>query len=510
MRNCPKQSPCGSRTTCRRGLLTSRKPRILSLTYTGKGSLPLKYELYQYSPATGTIGKAYTNEEMTLDDDQNANEIVNRLKDILESHTIVHDGTNPIDSRNEYYLAKNGSAIKMTRGADGAVIRVQGGFQLENERKGLNEGAGMTGDAVTPANTHNLENGRTYVLDDSPIIPATTSVYGVLNEDTSYANPYRKFFELTRGDDDIIQACGLVNSKLSQNVRTRLLNKYHTFIDYGGVDYNVQFFNNYNYTVFVPSNEAIEAAEANGLPTWESIMDDYNSLPKEEIWEDSTYTVGTGKNKQTLPVLDENGDTIRVFAGYSDPILNGADSLRLQAKITYLNNFIRAHFLDNSVFADKEEMAEKDFVSSSYDNELGVFVKAHVSRISGGGGTIMQVRDDHGGAPFTVDPEHQNIMTRDVHCVFYNKDNKSKTTKSPTGLTTMNGILLEGSSFAVVHLIHGVINHTDLVDGKYAIKWDDPNACKRYLRRYRVYQDEGTESAKAMRKEQMKNTLFIR
>ena len=468
--------------------MTSRKPRILSLSY-GKGrntNLPLANKLIQYVPATGVVGNAYNNEQIADD------EIINRLQDILESHTIVHDGTNPIEgSRNEYYLTKNGSGIKLTRDADGTVIGVQGGFQLENERKGIVGDNGVNSVAILPSNTHSMANGRTYVLDDAPIIPATSSVYGILNEDTAMANPFRRFYELTLADDQIILACGLVNGSLPTDTRRRLLRKYHTFVDeQGGVDYNVQFFNNYNYTLFVPSNEAVDEAIANGLPTWESILEDYESLDRETWLEDS---IDSQTNK---PALDENGDTIRIPV-YGDIVLTGADSLRLQAKITYLNNFIRGHFLDNSVFADKENKEETDYVTSSYNNELGVFVKTHVKRVPGAGGTVLQVRDDNGGEVFTVDPDYQNLMARDIQCV------RNGNNYSPTNASSMNMITLQGSSFAVIHLIPGVLNHTPLVNGKYAINWDDPAACKRYVQRFGIYKDENTERTKVTRKQQL-------
>lgn len=475
--------------------MSSKKPRVLALEYYGKASsgtnLPLKNKLYQYATATGSVGKAYTNEDIADE------EIINRLKDILESHTIVLDGSNPIDSRNEYFLTKNGSAIKMTRDAEGNIVKVQGGFQLENERKGFtNQSPGVVSISIDPSNTHNLENGRTYVLEDSPIVPATSSVYSILTSDTTESNPFQRFYELTIANTDIITRCGLVNNSLSQENRRRLLQKYQTFVGgVGGTDYNVQYFNNYNYTVMVPSNEAIEQAIADGLPTWESILEDYESLPHPLV--DSTYTEKDERGRTvTKTAVDENGDTIKVY-DRSSYVLSTADSLRLQAKITYLNNFIRAHFLDNSVFQDKESMDETDFVSSSYDSNLGVFVKAHISRVPNADGSILYVRDDHNGSPIPVDQTYNNIMARDIECV----RNKGKYT--PTGAASMNGITLQASSFAVIHLINGVLNHTDLVNGKHVIDWNNPEACKRYIRRYGVYQGDRAEAAKAAMKKQL-------
>ena len=441
---------------------TSKKPRVLALTYTGKGDFPVDKRLFNYDVNTATMGEEWKNEKISND------EIVNRLKDILESHTIVHDGTNPIDSEDEYFMTKNGSPIKMTRDANNTIIAVQGGYQLENERAGITNGElGSNSIRVTTDNTNNMDNGRTYVIDDAPIIPASKSVYGILRQgmaDESAEAPFSEFYSLTSPDDNIILACGLVSSSLKNDVRTRALKKYHVFVDDKGVDYNIQFFNNYRYTVFVPSNEAIAKAVEEGLPTWNTIREYYESLPLDE---------------------DEN------------PILTHKDSLKLQTQITFLNNFIRGHFLDNSIFADKSEREEADFVTSSYNDSLGVFVKVHCQRVKQGGKTILQVRDDlqdeNGNliSPFlTVDDTYQNIMARDISC-----------TKSPTDQNSMNNILIQGSSFAVIHQIDGVLHHT----AHYPYPdFDNEEECKAYLRNFPIvdtkYEDLDNTGLRKVRK----------
>lgn len=477
---------------------TSQKPRVLELTYTGKGTFPLSNRLLRFDPATATSGEAWGNENISND------EIVNRLKDILESHTIVHDGTNPIDSEDEYYLTKNGSAIKMTRDANNRIIKVQGGYQLENERAGLTSGdRGTISIEVTPENTNQMENGRTYVLDDAPIIPASKSVYGILTQDLTENGPFSEFYSLTESNDEIIKACGLVRSTLKSNELTRALNKYHVFVNnLGGVDQNIQFFNNYWYTVLVPSNEAIKQAVAKGLPTWESILEDYESLPYyEAIMKNGTHTVN-GQTIEEPYVIDttNSNDTIWVKTSqYTDRCLLHADSLRLQAKITFLNNFVRGHFLDNSIFADKSERPAADYVTSSYNNELGVFVKVHCQRIKEGGKTILQVRDDlkdeNGNltSPYlTVSEDYKNIMARDLTCT------RTNNYYSPTAANSMNNIIIQGSSFAVIHQINGVLNHTPLKeDGTYDIDFNDESDCKAYLKEFAIPEEVTLKRLKA-------------
>lgn len=424
----------------------SRKPRVIQMEYTGRGSLPLQTGriLYQYDTATGEIGTRYNLDQLEK------TELINRLKDILESHTIVHDGNNPIDNEDEYYIAKNNAAIKVTKDANNNVVKVQGGFQLENERAGILSGDRGTLEVNVPsANVNRMANGTTFIIDDSPIIPTSKSVYGIIG--TEFADDCYEFMELTdvSGNEDIIKACGLTASKLAVWIDGK---------SSGGVDYNVRFWNNYQYTLFVPSNEAIQEARAKGLPTWEDIRADYESLP-----------------------TDPEDEEVR--------ILNGADSLRLQTKITFLTNFLRTHFVDNSVFEDKSERAENEYVTSSYDNANGVFVKVQVSRSKQDGETRLFVRDENGGSTHTTTGNLRNIMARDIVCLLDPNGNYSGAKTTPTGRSSMNNIVLQSSSFAVIHQIDGVLNHTPLVNGRYDSTWADDASCKRYLRKFNVTSD---------------------
>ena len=381
---------------------------------------------------------------MTIDQ----TETINRLKDILESHTIVHDGSNPIDNQDEYYLTKNGSAVQVIRdgstpsgdkpGSD--IKKVLGGFQIENQVAGITNGS-LGSNSCNIIQYYKKDNGQTLTL-DAPIIPTSKSVYNILgNIDLRYAeNPFENFFQLCQTREEIVRACGLVDEKLSASQQASTMKKYNIFVNDNGIDYNVQFFNNYRYTVLVPTNEAVQNAINNGLPTWEEIEEDFNNCKNE-----------------------------------NDQLTTTTDSLRLQAKITYLLNFIRCHFADNSLFVDKSERSKQDFVTASFDSESGTFVKISLWREQEGGETKLKAKDSYKDDVLTV-TDKKNIMARDV----------SLTKAIDASTTSLNGISIDASSFAVIHQINGVLNHTNLVDGKYAIKWDNPSAVKRYLRKYQI------------------------
>ena len=416
----------------------SQKPRVMHLfmkanvnTSTGT-TFPIDKEVYRYTVETGEIGRQYSTDVETVDN----SEVVNRLKDILESHTIVLEDRTEINSDvDEYYVTKNGSGVHVIR-ENGKIVKVQGGFQTENERAGLtNINPGVTENKVT--DEQDMSNGTTYIL-DSPIVPSARSVYHIFTNNDQYNDEdYQRFFELCDGNPSIIRACGLVDEKnLTESQQKTELKKYTIFVSDNAPDWNVQFFNNYRYTILVPTREAIDAAREAGLPTWEDIEEDF------EACKDST------EHPATL-----------------------ADSLRLQTKIAYLTNFIRYHFLDNSVFVDKSDIDSTDYVSASYDNVKGLFCKVKVQRHN----ATLQVQDSYGGDWITAEGK-VNVMSRDITC-----------NKSPLNEKSMAGISIDGSSFAVIHQIPAVLNHTNLnAEGRYDDNWKDVKSCRNYLKRYPI------------------------
>jgi uncharacterized surface protein with fasciclin (FAS1) repeats len=354
---------------------------------------------------------------------------------------------------------------------------VKGGFQLENEREGVvSETPGVTiCNVIEPNET---DNGYTLVL-DAPLVPTYRSVYSIFTNDADWKTddgstggetPYSAFYDLCTAEnfETEIIGCGLVDGNLDKNKRESALKKFKIFISDNGLDFNVQFFNNYRYTIFVPTNEAVQEAIANGLPTWEEIYEDYHSHCKPETEENEDQTAWVIK-------YDDDGEIL-----YTDSLETAEDSIRIAAKITYLTNFVRYHFADNSVFADKTELASNEMVTSSYDKELELFCKIHVDRISNGTGTDLRVCDDvtykeSGMANAFTTVGEPNVLTRDISC--------SSTPKN----ANMKGITINSSSAAVIHSIPGYLNHTALdSDGRHDGTWKDIKSARRYLKRYAI------------------------
>ena len=485
--------------------MKSRTPRAIEFYFVG-GNFPVRLRFRNYycpynttgldDPRLGTIGAVvpgtslYTNPEVT-----------NRLKDILESHTIVHDGTNPMTFADqeyynidpstpldEYYLSKNGNAVKVVRNDEGVVTAVKGGFQLENERLGIvSDEPGVTSCKLTKI--RDVDNGHTYVL-NAPLVPTYRSVYSIftndrdVNKEAAGETPYSAFYDLCTADgfETEIIGCGLVDAKLGKSQRESALKKFKIFINDNGLDFNVQFFNNYRYTIFVPTNEAVADAIEHGLPTWEDIYEDYHSHCKPYMEE---VVDAEGNVTGLTPRLTPDGEI-----DYTDSLETYEDSVRIAAKITYLTNFVRYHFADNSIFADKTTIAPNEMVTSSYDKEVELFCKIHVDRVKEGDETKLRVCDDvvwkknnnsmtGTQMPFeTLDEidgvNVRNILARDISC-----------NSTPVNVA-MKGIQIQSSSAAVIHSIPGYLNHTELIDGDHTKTWESTQSAIKYLRRYAI------------------------
>ena len=465
--------------------IKSKTPRVIEMKYKNvpSGEVAVQANCWKYcdpykiNPGEiGSRGQQLVGAAGKID----AADITNRLKDILESHTIVHDGTNPIDGEDEYFLSKNGNAIKVIRDEENNIIGAKGGFQIENERNGITvENPGVTSCKVTDP-FPNLKNGSTYVL-GAPLVPTYRSVWSIftddMKEDAAYnpkgysdaaweANPYSAFYDLCAADayENEIIGCGLVDVKLTDSEKKAAKKKFLVFTKDNGLDYNIQFFNNYRYTIFVPTNDAIREAIANGLPTWEDIYEDYHSHCKHRV------NAETGEWEK-----DADGEY-----EYTDELETYEDSVRIQAKITYLTNYIRYHFADNSVFADKSELtdANGEMVTSSYDHDTGLFCKIHVDRIKQGDSAILRVCDD---VTYKQDRSNKmptvgekNVLARDISC-----------NKAPKGIA-MTGVVLDASSAAVIHQIDGVLNHTALEGGRHDSTWSTTANARKYIKRYAI------------------------
>ena len=182
------------------------------------------------------------------------NQIINRLEDILNTHIIIGD----VEDGNTYYKTKGGGMIKVNN----ASARDKGMTVEGSDQK-------AKGTVVPVSNffDESVEgNGRTYVLDAEPMLSTRKTVADILSEHEEFSAFYSlmqgsSFFETTHVIGTDRHACGGTN---------------------------INLFNTFNYSVFVPTNDAIQKLIAEGkLPTWEQVDEEED----EELADSLTHVI---------------------------------------------------------------------------------------------------------------------------------------------------------------------------------------------------------------------------
>ncbi len=221
---------------------------------------------YEKEIISGTYCKVTLNEngEYTIDESSvhttlTPEVISNRLYNLLDNSIIL----NNIVPGQEYYNTKGGAIIKANEEGGNTVF--QGGFQLEYG----------TSVNVSHDNRYNQANGKTYCCaavenEDLPVVDipltATKSVYQVLKEAAEKEDSQCKlFYQLLKKDP----------------TSNSLLKSSDTGYNCANPDgnFNLTLFDSYNYTVYVPSDQAIqELIDNEYLPTW----DDYDNVKNSE------------------------------------------------------------------------------------------------------------------------------------------------------------------------------------------------------------------------------------
>ena len=378
------------------------------------------------------------------------------LIEMIDQHILVHDNPAGVNDGRTYYLSRNGAPVRLTEKGtfEGKNIgmKVEGGYQVmindpaegyaENDHKAeVLEGYDKT------STSNGYGNGMTYLI-DRPIQPTMRSVYNHFKANAELS-PFYEFYELANPDyvsDDLLRACGYYKQEVldaktglptgefkdmsSADQQAEKL-KFHVFARQndnvqGTTTYCpanneqlVRFFNNYNYTIYVPTNEQVTAARAKGLMTWNEI----------EEW-----------------VKGRTND-------YEDE-LSEADLAKARTMITVLVNFVKYHFQDQSVFVDNISGTQQ-YQTSCIDNVTNSYLSLDVNQSP----STLSVLDRSGKTVDVVASEEmRNILARDI-C--YNARAASAS-------------YIKNSSYVVIHQIDGYLNFNSPEDYKGIYFEGDP------------------------------------
>ena len=357
----------------------------------------------------------------------------NRLTDLLEYLIIIGDVTDG----NKYHQSKGYGTIKCNID-DKGEITFYGGEQIEN------------GLPVKVLEAYPEKNGVTYctvsasgdTLTSGIPTPPTHSVSYKLNPATSVNDNFDKFYELCYGSDNmplnVLEApsdsgemAGGFFNNLYPGLKTAELTdtaqRYSIF--YGSTSKTrgnnvplyeaVPFFSTYHYTVYAPTNEALDLAyNTMGLPTWDELIDELL---------------------------------------YREDTINRSE--KIASYVRLINKFARYHFQDNAVFVDNN-VAVGNYETAAIDDATGRFFETVVSSPENG---QMVVTDDMGNninvLSSVADEEGKtwNVMTRDLLLKCTNSNDPRL------------GERIETSSFAVIHQVDRVLLNDGVLgyDGKF-------------------------------------------
>ena len=400
------------------------RPYILHFFYNEDGNAPaLKCERARFDMETGQVVGDYSAVSIA--------NVTSQLIDMLNYHTVVLKEGQDISSHH-YFKTKHGGEIYVdgpnavgTHAMSGAQLDHQYYDDMANQQKGRTfQIQGF--DAPTIKTVYAEKNGHAYRI-DRVIQAPTQSVYAVLKGNDVFS----EFLNVCNGfEESVMEWAGI--SSAEREIGGKEQDAYVVFTsDYkmgttevkdACLDKNVKMFNTYNYTLFAPDNDAMQKAYSQGLPKWES------SDPSEE-------TIGKLFQDYEAKVeawAQEHDEDPKNYQDDAEDIANKAKGL---AMINALRDFVRYHFITNSVYAD-EIVDGSNHAKTLSSDDMGV---AKEIKVSGGGG-ILTVQD----AYHTV-----NVNAADRGTKVINKMTRDYWFNRPKLFATA----IETSSFCAVHQI---------------------------------------------------------
>ena len=380
------------------------------------------------------------------------------LIEMVNHHIVVHDNNDVqgINAERKYFLSREGAPIMVTStGKRGKGTTLMGGLAEQLQGTGAAYQSTITAEYDQTREKNGYGNGMTYLL-DRPLQATTHSAYQILTKNTDYA----EFMKLCDGlNTDVLDKAGLYDSLKAKKLddaagkeREKVALKYYVFVagNKAGQVFNagtkddklVRFFNNYRYTIYAPTNEAVKAEVDKGLPTWEKI---------------EKYL--TDNLQAEVKLADDKSNQKEVDAVNKH---NGEVKIKAQAMITTLVNFLKYHFQDESVFVDNVTSKE-EYSTSSVNNETKVYMKLNVSQTP----NSIVLKDESGQTVPVVAPYNQ--LVRDAN---YDRETAPQYIRS--------------SSYAVVHTIGKALLFDKSLSAGYAHKWSSVKQAKAFLSKFSI------------------------
>ena len=325
------------------------KTQLYRFHYDATKTIPVWASVYEYDMDTREIGDSIREER-----DEWA--LKSKLRDILDNHIVIGN----VEDGNRFYKTKAGTEIEVANVSQGANgMTVAGSLQLDGTYSGPLHVSYIYDQTA-------MGNGKCYILDKEPIMTTRKSVFDVLSEHEEFAE-MRKLIE---------------GSSLLETIHDE---------KHACTSTNLNCFNTYHYTIYVPTNEIILKLQEEGkLPTWEQV----------DNWEE-----GSPQHQR--------------------------DSLAIE-------NFIKCHIQDNALFIGAQPQ-EEDGYETAYIGESGKFDRVFTT-LTKDDIIIKKTQTDTKPCKVIKKAGLYNIMARE-----YQLEGTDKNTATSVYTT----------SSAVIHLIDG-------------------------------------------------------
>ena len=316
-------------------------------------------------------------------DTEGAEIVANRLQDILDMHIVVaNDETEPLSG----YIDEGAQPYFVTKG--GAILTVAGtGDALEARGTGDVEMGWPSASVIRmedgEAGRYEMTNGRTFLI-DRILQDSYKSVYHTMAANEDYA----AFYQLLMGDERVF-------TYFEEDKDVEPIFDQNATNSSSGIGPVVTSFNNYRYTILVPTKEALDAAFAADPDLW--------------TW---------------------------------DRIAAETDAARKKEKTLYLLNFLRYHFVDG-ILPVGDGIAYSGAYATAARDANNHFVYLNVSG-SGDNLTFTSENTGEQAHVVTTDKNNYNLFARDY---IVNNADYTKATQ------------ITASSHAVIHLVDHVVNY---------------------------------------------------
>lgn len=347
-------------------------------------SAPVYASLHPYDEVSGTVG-----DSIGVVEDQYS--LAYRLRDILDASVVVNES---VEDGYKYYRTMGYQEIAVANGGKEGLMTVMGGRQINEEG-----GKGITINKIydqTPKGKR-PGNGKCYVVNTKgPIFGTFKSVINVLDE-------HPEFSEMA----ELVKSCGIL-----ENLHEK---KYWSMYDSG----NISTFNTYHYTVYVPTNAAINAWKSeNHIPMdlWDSQWDDENFKNANESSDDPNDKQYFAYKKMRAMVLE----------------------------------FVKYHIQDNSLYIGAKPQAAKNYGTSLIKNDM--FQKVNAT-LTNSGITVYGI-DKSGVA---TSPERHVVTSGGLYNLSAREYYFEQEWNDDGAKSIMDCNRLFTTSSAVVHQIDGVL-----------------------------------------------------